>query len=172
MEFKQKIFLLLSLLLFSRIIFAHGGKEHKSSQEVRLEKVISNSLEIEFSKINKEYKFSVKPIFAKKCLACHAVNNSLPWYYTIPGVKQLMDHDMEEAKKHLDMSKDFPFGGHGDPLEDLDELKETIQKGNMPPIQYKIIHRESSLTFEEIQEVNSWIDRSKELILSRDIKSK
>ena len=164
MEFKQKIFLLLSLLLFSRIIFAHGGKEHKSSQEVRLEKVISNSLEIEFSKINKEYKFSVKPIFAKKCLACHAVNNSLPWYYTIPGVKQLIDSDIKESKSHLDFSNDYPFISHDSPENDLKSIDKSVSKKTMPPKKYLWMHNNAKLSQKEVEEIKKWVKESLEAL--------
>ena len=28
----------------------------------------------------------------------------------------------------MDMSNDFPFAGHGSPIEDLDALKKTVEK--------------------------------------------
>ena len=76
----------------------------------------------------------MKPIFQKKCLACHGTGNTLPWYASIPGPKQLIQNDIKEAKKHMDMSQDFPFLGHGTPKDDLKALKKTIKKETMPPV--------------------------------------
>ena len=37
-------------------------------------------------------------------------------------IKGLLDSDVKEAKKHLDMSDDFPFDGHGSADEDLKDV--------------------------------------------------
>lgn len=112
-------------------------------------------------KINAQYKKQVKKIFSIKCLACHGNDESyLPWYYALPVAKQLIDHDREEAKVHMDMSNDFPFGGHGIPQEDLAAIEQTIKKGDMPPLRYKLLHWNSGLTPEEIKIIRSWLDES------------
>ena len=110
--------------------------------------------------INSAYQQKVRPIFANKCLACHGVLKEMPWYYAIPGVKQLIDHDMHEAKQEMDMSQDFPFKGHGAALDDLQAVQRELQKESMPPLQYKIIHWNSSLTKAELKMVNQWIEDS------------
>ena len=72
----------------------------------------------------------------------------------------MMNHDIEEAKEHMDMTKGFPFAGHGIPKEDLEALKETVKEDSMPPWQYKLMHWDSSLTNEEKKIVNQWINES------------
>jgi hypothetical protein len=84
----------------------------------------------------------------------------LHWYYIIPGVEQLMEHDMKEAKKHLDMSKDFPFGGHSDPITDLKSIKKSIEDDTMPLFMYRLTHPDSKLTEAERKIVFNWIDDS------------
>lgn len=155
----NRIFII--FLLFSSVYsFGHGGKKHR--EKAKAAKV--TDIESVYIKINDSYKQNIRPIFAKKCLACHATNNSLPWYYSVPGVKQLMDDDMEEAKEHMDMSNDFPFAGHGSSLDDLEALKKTIDKGDMPPFQYKIINWKSGLTEGENRKIKLWINESKTLL--------
>lgn len=170
-----KILILFLFFLISNIVLGHGDKDHrepKASQKVKLDEdgfeIVSSGPSKEIlAQINKDYIKNVKKIFSNKCLACHGVNNSMPWYYSIPGPKQLMDHDMKEAKEHMDMSNDFPFGGHGSPIDDLDALKKTVDKGNMPPFQYKIIHWKSGLSGKEIKVIKKWIQESKDLIDSK-----
>jgi hypothetical protein len=72
----------------------------------------------------------------------------------------MMNHDMEEAKEHLDMTKGFPFAGHGTPKKDLEALKETVKEDSMPPWQYKLMHWDSVLTSGEKKIVNQWINES------------
>lgn len=55
-------------------------------------------------------------------------------------IKQIMESDIKEAKKHLNMSKDFPFISHASPLKDLKVLKKIGVNGGMPPIQYILGH--------------------------------
>jgi len=151
-------YLLLSTLS-SALILAHGGVKHtektappKSPSEIKTEQLKT---------INKAYIADIKPIFEAKCFACHASKPKvLPWYYSVPGVKQLMDYDMETAKKHMDFKKDFPFLSHGTPTLDLKSLKKVIAEGNMPPLRYKIIHWDSGLTNSEEKKVTQWIDQS------------
>ena len=115
--------------------------------------------------INTEYIANIKPIFQTKCFACHASNSeTLPWYYGVPGVKQLMDYDMEEAKSHLNFDDDFPFISHASPLLDLKSLKETVAKHNMPPLRYRIIHWDSLLDANETESLNNWVNSSIQLL--------
>ncbi|PIP89050.1 MAG: hypothetical protein COW01_15815 [Bdellovibrionales bacterium CG12_big_fil_rev_8_21_14_0_65_38_15] len=170
-----RVLILFSVFLISTVVLGHGDEDHrdpKTSQEVSLDEdgfeiISSGPSKDVLNQINEAYKKDVKSIFSNKCLACHGVNNSMPWYYSIPGAKQLMDHDMKEAKEHMDMSNDFPFAGHGRPLDDLDALKKTIDKGNMPPFQYKIIHWKSGLSDKEKKIIKKWIQESKDLIGSK-----
>ena len=153
-------------------VYGHSGEGHENSKpvdDIELDgdgfKIISmEPSKKELDEINVIYKKNVKKIFSNKCLSCHGVNNSPPWYFEIPGVKQLINSDMKEAKKHMDMSNDFPFGGHGRPAEDLNALRKTIKKGEMPPLRYRFMHWDSKLTKAEIKVINAWIENSQKIL--------
>jgi glycyl-tRNA synthetase (class II) len=149
-------------LLTPIFLWGHGDKKHvDNNTTTKVETSIKEEVKVEtLSLINEAYAKEVKAIFSNKCFDCHGEINSFPWYYKIPGIKQLMDYDMKEAKKHLDMSKDFPFVSHESPLEDLKSLKEVIEENDMPPIQYVLGHWDSRLTEDEKKEVFAWIDTS------------
>lgn len=114
--------------------------------------------------INEAYVRQVKPIFFAKCFDCHGSGKPLPWYAVIPGPKQLIRSDIRTAKKHLDMGRDFPFGGHASPLEHLKSLEEVLKDGSMPPWLYRIAHRGSKLTPQKAATVRVWIDEGKKLL--------
>ena len=80
-------------------------------------------------------------------------------------VKQLIENDIAEAKKHLDMTNDYFFGGHGTPFDDLKSLTNTVLNASMPPMMYKIAHEDSSLNKDEILKILAWIDSSQKLLL-------
>ena len=116
------------------------------------------------SKINSAYLKTVKPVFLKKCFDCHSTKTTYPWYHSLPVVKWLIADDIKEAKKHMDMSSDFPFRGHGNPLDDLNALAEAIDQNSMPPIRYKALHWNSSLNGQERELIRIWIKESQELL--------
>tara|TARA_R110002072_G_scaffold64203_2_gene159166 strand:+ start:4508 stop:5023 length:516 start_codon:yes stop_codon:yes gene_type:complete len=167
--------LILRTLIITLFIFAfqdswgHAGEDH-SKKEASLRnqqkaiEVDTKSNKDTLRKINKEYVTTVKPIFKRSCFDCHSGQTTFPWYYKIPGVKQLIDSDIKEAKSHLDFSKDFPFISHVTPLKDLDAIGKAIKNGSMPPFQYRIMHGESKLTEEEIKQVEKWIKESQEIL--------
>lgn len=172
----MQFFVIATFSLTSCIAFAHGGKDHankespsdKSHSESSADHHESNhlestkdSLKIEaaLKKLSEEYLSKVKPIFLRSCIDCHGESDRLPWYASIPGPKQLINYDVTEAKAHLDMTKDFPFGGHGNPLEDLKAIKKSIEEDTMPPFRYKIMHWDSPFSREEKEIVFEWIDK-------------
>ena len=147
----------LSLLLIFVTNFASSHENHhKAHMPKKTEEVTKDS----FKEINEAYLKSVKPIFQKSCFDCHSSNTRYPWYSGLPGVKQLIASDIGEAKEHLDMTNDFPFSGHGEPLEDLKAIGEQVDKGEMPPFRYTIMHSESMLSEADKKVISEWVKSS------------
>lgn len=153
-------------LLFAfaaRPALAHKGHHHASEVEsIKKSKAESSN----YQKINQDYLSAVKPIFDTKCADCHGGATHLPWYYSIPGAKQLIDRDIAESKEHLDFSKGFPFGGHGTPMEDLDAIADVTQDGSMPPMRYWVMHLSSKLDDQDRATILNWVERSKKTLTS------
>ena len=160
----MKVLLLLFILTTTFHVWGHGGEDH--SKDVKQPKVVKPNAEIEekYIRINQEYLKTVKPIFQKSCFDCHGNTTVYPWYYKIPGVKQLIDSDIKESKKHLDFSKDFPFVSHETPIKDLDGIGKSIKNDSMPPFRYLIMHGNKKLTKDEVKQVDKWIKESKEML--------
>ncbi len=159
-----KALLLFFTFAISSHVWGHGGEDH--SNDVKLPEVVKPNVEIKekYKRINQEYLKIVKPIFKKSCFDCHGNTTVYPWYYKIPGVKQLIDSDIKESKKHLDFSKGFPFISHETPIKDLDAIDKSIKSGSMPPFRYTIMHGDKKLTKDELKQVEKWIRESKEIL--------
>ena len=160
----MKLLIVISLLIVSTFSWGHGGEDH-SKDAPKVNKVSPDEeLKQKYKKINMQYVRSIKPIFKRSCFDCHGDKTNYPWYYKLPGVKQLIDHDVKEAKKHLDFSKNYPFISHESPLKDLKAIGKAIHDESMPPFRYRILHGESKLTKDEIKQVEKWINKSREIL--------
>jgi len=166
MEYIMKSILVL-LLFVSQSAMSHGNEFHKDDSSVQS---TTNDKDRINQEISKKYVENVEKIFVTKCFDCHSDNTRFPWYYSLPVVKQLIDHDIAEAKRHLDMNGGFPFKSHSTPLNDLKEIKENIMDGDMPPFRYRIMHKNSSVTDDEKAIIEKWVNESVELIESSEKK--
>jgi len=149
--------LVCTLVSVSFLAFAHEGHHKKVDPPTPETKTILES-------INENYLSNVKPIFEKKCFDCHTSQTRFPWYQQIPGVKQMIQSDMHEAKMHLDMESNFPFKSHATPIEDLTAIEKTIDDNEMPPFRYRVMHSGSALTTEEKEKVHQWVQLGKEML--------
>ncbi len=158
---KSKIFaplcMAISLLSIVASVGAHENHAHKA--EVPMPAPTGQESEI-LAQINSQYLKEVKPIFRKSCFDCHSSSTRYPWYAKLPGAKQLIESDVNESKVHLDLSNDFPFGGHGTPNEDLEAIAEVIKEGSMPPFRYRILHSDSKLSNDEKEAIQNWVKLS------------
>ncbi len=140
---------------------AHKGHAHhlKSAGDVSAPSE-SEREQVTLRQISESYTRSVKSIFDQKCLDCHGGRSVRPWYYQVPGIRQVMDSDIAEATEHLDMSKGFPFGGHGSSVEDLEAISNVVKDGSMPPFSYRLMHPGSSVKGAEKDAVLEWVEAS------------
>ena len=153
------------ILVISFFVFASRVYPHEKSHETHHPTVIKESQDpSKLEQINTLYSQSVKSIFENKCLNCHGGVTNFPWYYRLPIAKQLINRDVREAKKHLDMSRGFPFEGHGTPLDDLKAIEKATKEKSMPPFRYWIMHQNSSLTEKEQEEILNWVTQSLEIL--------
>jgi hypothetical protein len=162
MSATKNIFRVLSCIALSFTGFisaahAHDSHHHKNA-ELTKKPTIQEAEALQ--KINFSYLKNVKPIFQKSCFDCHTSDTQYPWYAKLPGVKQLIESDITESKQHVDFSNDFPFSGHGTPIEDLKAIEKATENGSMPPFRYRIMHPGTRLTDDEKVIVKNWTQAS------------
>lgn len=156
----------LLVILFGTMLFfsgdpfsfsiAHENQHHKLKNE-QVRRDDEDATKKASDQIVQKYSHSVKSIFEAKCFDCHSSRTHYPWYYRLPGAKQLIDRDIREARKHLDMTLDFPFKGHSTPREDLEAIAKAVNRGTMPPWRYILMHSDLRLTDEEKETILEWI---------------
>lgn len=159
---------LMSMLALA-LVKAHGDEDHEKvdgEQEIAADSLATDQQQLLDSilvAINESYQ-QVKPIFAYSCFDCHSDSTDYPWYVSLPLVGGFMRDHGEEAREHVDMSNDFPFGGHGNQLETLHEMKEEIEDGEMPLLSYRLMHWGRLIEGAQQDSVFAWIDSSRALL--------
>jgi len=114
--------------------------------------------------ISSSYIKYVEPIFRTACFDCHSTFTRYPWYHRLPFIRGMMDRDISTGRMHLDMSNGFPFGGHATSREDLDAITEVLADGKMPPLDYRLMHRDARLSDAQKKDVILWVGESAGLI--------
>lgn len=144
-------------VFFCEMASAHNGHHHSAEAE---QPAVKSGPEAAFAEINRGYEEKIKPLFAKSCFDCHSQDVHYPWYYKIPGARQLIDNDIAEAREHLDFTGGFPFKGHGEPVEDLEAIRDAVKDGSMPPFRYRLMHSGATLNEQDRQVILQWVEES------------
>jgi len=123
------IIVLIGLVLFAIIQLVPYGRSHKNPPVVQ----------------EPNWDAQTRAIAKKACFDCHSNEVVWPWYSNIAPVSWLVQRDVDEGRRKLNFS-DWARGGY-----ETGELAEVIQGGEMPPIQYTLIHTSAKLTAAEKQ---------------------
>jgi hypothetical protein len=75
---------------------------------------------------------------------CHSNETQWPWYSNVAPVSWLVQKDVDEGRRELNLSTD---------AAEVQELIEAIDEGSMPPLQYKPLHAGARLSDSEKKEL-------------------
>lgn len=99
------------------------------------------------------------------CYDCHSNNTVYPWYNNIQPIKWWLASHVYEGKKHLNFDE-FNTYSPDKMLHKLDEVVETVSKGEMPLSSYTLIHGNAKLSDNDRKEIESWVNLVKQEIKS------
>ena len=88
------------------------------------------------------------------CADCHGNQTDWAWYSNVAPASWLVERDVEEGREILNFSEwDRPQGEAG-------EAAETVEEGEMPPWQYKIMHSSARLSEAEKRDLAEGLRRT------------
>lgn len=86
-----------------------------------------------------------RTLVKENCFQCHSNETNWTWYSNIAPGSWLIAHDVSDGRKH------FNFSDWQRKPEELDEMVETIQSGEMPPVQYWLFHPQARMSAQDKQ---------------------
>jgi hypothetical protein len=95
-----------------------------------------------------------RALVKEHCFQCHSNETEWTWYSNIAPGSWLIAYDVVRGRHK------FNFSDWSNNSEDLDEMVEVIQEGEMPPIQYWIFHPSSRMDSQQKQELISALESS------------
>ena len=91
-----------------------------------------------------------KAVLVAKCADCHSSETRWPVYARIAPGSWLIERDIVEARKHMDLSRWQQM-----PVEQQQVLTAKIvqeaKSGDMPPLQYRLLHWDAKLSKGDVQ---------------------
>ena len=83
----------------------------------------------------------------RACYDCHSNETKWPWHASIAPVSWGIQNHVDEGRSKLNFSK------FDQPQDEAHETAEGVQKGEMPPWDYVLMHPQSRLSESEKQEL-------------------
>ena len=85
-----------------------------------------------------------REIAKRACFDCHSNETTWYWYTNIAPFSWLVQNDVDEGRRRLNFSE-------WNRRHEIEEIGKVLQEGEMPPLQYALIHPSSRLSAEEQQ---------------------
>ena len=86
-----------------------------------------------------------RALAVRACYDCHSNETVWPWYSHIAPVSWLIQRDVDEGRKDLNVSE----WDRSQP--EAHESAETVRKGEMPPLRFVLLHPQAFLSSAERQ---------------------
>lgn len=99
-----------------------------------------------------------RDVLSQKCADCHSEDYVLPMYAFIPGVRGLLEKDIQTGLAYMDMASALQ-SEEGQPVSEaaLAKLEQSLSDGSMPPKPYLALHWNGALSESDRDAVVSWI---------------
>jgi hypothetical protein len=98
----------------------------------------------------------IKTTLQASCFDCHSNHTNYPWYAAINPIGLWLNHHIEEGKAELNFS-DFSTYDQKRMDHKLEETAEEVQEGHMPLPSYTLIHTDTKLSQEQVQQIVDWV---------------
>lgn len=145
MHFFKRIFralLMLALVVLIVIQFFHPAKNLSGDDSMSIKVAFNVPAEVD-------------GILKTSCNDCHSNYTTYPWYTKIQPVDWWIDQHVREGKEELNFSE---FAGYTPRRQyrKFEEIRETVEEGEMPMEVYTVIHREAVLNAAQKEQLMQW----------------
>jgi len=99
---------------------------------------------------------NVMQILGNSCYDCHSNEVKWPWYSNVAPMSWLVAYDVKEAREHINFSEWQSYSGE-DKSENIEEMWEEVEEGNMPLWYYLPLHPEAKLSDKDKETIKNWV---------------
>ena len=99
----------------------------------------------------------VDTILARACNDCHSNNTRYPWYNNVQPLTWFLNNHVNDGKEELNFNE-FATYRLSKQYHKLEEVKEQIDKDEMPLSSYTLIHTDAKLTAADKDILINWSD--------------
>jgi hypothetical protein len=142
MNFKKKLLIVLFILALIQLIRIDTSNPTTSPENDYL--VLAKSPD------------EIGNIIRNSCYDCHSNETKYPWYSKVAPVSWILKNHIQEGREHLNFSD---WGNYS--IEKranlLEEIKEEIEKNEMPLRSYTVIHSNAKLSSNSKKLVLDWL---------------
>ena len=101
----------------------------------------------------------VRTILEKSCYDCHSNHTTYPWYDRIAPVSWWVANHIKEGKHELNFTE-FATYSLKKQRKKLEEIGETVEKGEMPLKSYLITHGDARLSDADKSKLVAWAQQA------------
>ena len=91
----------------------------------------------------------------RACLDCHSDATRWPWYAAVPVVSHFIARDVAAGRRQLDLSRWTEYNPFAR-ADLLDHMCDMASRGDMPPFQYRVVHRDARLSAPDVAALCTW----------------
>lgn len=94
---------------------------------------------------------SIETLAMDACGDCHSNLTTWPWYANVAPGSWLIQHDVDEGRSVFNWSTG---------CAEAEEVREVLDEGEMPPVQYELLHPKARLSDAEARRLADGLARS------------
>ncbi len=102
----------------------------------------------------------VRPIIGRACRDCHTDQTQWPWYSRLPVVSVVIEHDVNNGRRHLNFST---WAAGKATRNQLQEVCDAVSDSAMPPRAYRLMHPQARLSPQDVDALCDWADAADSL---------
>ncbi len=101
----------------------------------------------------------VAELVRDKCMTCHTRGYDLPFYASVPGIRQIIETDYRDGLRAMDLSLEFGEDGVAKHVGEatLAKMEWVMVNETMPPAKFAAVHWNSRMSREERDFVLEWV---------------
>jgi hypothetical protein len=98
----------------------------------------------------------VLTIMKRACYDCHSSSTAWPWYSNVAPVSWYVAHDVNTARGHVNLQNWEAQINPDEGKEHLGLICKLVRNGEMPPADYRVMHKDANLSITDVNTVCAW----------------